>query len=696
MRVALLAESFLPHMNGVTHSLLQVLGHLERQGHEALVLAPRSGPVDHGLHGARAEFLRSVPMPGYPEVRMTFAGARRLAAMLAGFAPDVVHLASPFVLGWQGVLAAERIGVPSVAVYQTDVPAYAERYRVPGAAPALANHVGRLHRRATLTLAPSSAAIAQLEGYGVERLRRWARGVDTDRFRPERRSLDWRRRYAADDEVLVGYVGRLAPEKQVEDLRALSTIDGVRLIVIGDGPSRPALEGMLPDAAFTGFLGGDALAEAMASLDVFVHPGESETFCQTVQEALASGVPVVATGRGGPVDLVSSSRDGWLYRPGDLDELAARVRDLAGDDSKRRAFGRAAREGVAGRSWSALGDELLGHYEHAAELHRAGRAGAPVGATASVVERIRPPAHVPPEAGMDAGAAVDGPGVDGDERMPRRGPDSAGSPPSWRRFVAVGDSVTEGLCDSSRMAAGEYRGWADRLAMLLAQSGDGIGYANLAVRSRRVVDAVDVQLPRALELGADLVTVLIGGNDLVRIGARAEALADRVGDAVHGLRAAGCDVLVVTPFLPAHARLGSVRDAFERFAERLVVRADGAGARVLDASTHGGLTARGMWAEDRVHLNSSGHRALAYAAADVLGVPDAAALAGLDAVLHGDVDEPDAPPLPNAEWLLRHAVPWAGRRLLGRTAGDGRVAKHDALVHLPGPSGEHERRGIRA
>jgi len=691
VRVALLAESFLPHMNGVTHSLLQVLHHLERQGHEALVLAPRSGPVDHGLHGARAEFLRSVPMPGYPEVRVTFAGTRRLAGTLAEFAPDVVHLASPFVLGWQGVVAAERIGAPSVAVYQTDVPAYAERYRVPGAAPMLANHVGRLHRRATLTLAPSSAAIAQLEGYGVERLRRWARGVDTDRFRPERRSLDWRRRHASDGEVLVGYVGRLAPEKQVEDLRALSAVEGVRLVVIGDGPARPALEAMLPDAAFTGFLGGDALAEAMASLDVFVHPGESETFCQTVQEALASGVPVVATGRGGPVDLVTSSRDGWLYRPGDLDELVARVRDLAGDDAKRRAFGRAARQGVAGRSWSALGDELLGHYEHAADLHRAGRAGTRVGAAPWVAERARPSTAVSPAAGGDESSALDG-----DERMPRRDAASERTRPAWRRFVAVGDSVTEGLCDSSRMAAGEYRGWADRLAMLLAQSGDGIGYANLAVRSRRVIDAVDVQLPRAVELGADLVTVLIGGNDLVRVGVRAEVLADRVGDAVDGLRASGCDVLVVTPFLPAHARLGSVRASFERFAEHLVARAERSGAMVLDASTHGGLTARGMWAEDRVHLNSSGHRALAYAAAHVLGVPDAAALAGLDAVLHDGADEPDAPPLPNAEWLLRHAVPWAGRRLLGRTAGDGRVAKHDALVQLPGRADERARRGMRA
>ncbi|WP_234661460.1 glycosyltransferase [Agromyces marinus] len=671
MRVALLAESFLPHMNGVTHSLLQVLRHLERRGHDALVLAPRSGPVEHGMHGARAEFLRSIPMPGYPEVRVTIASTRRLAGLLADFEPDVVHLASPFVLGWQGVLAAERLGVPSVAVYQTDVPAYAERYRLPGAAPMLADHVGRLHRRATLNLAPSTAAIAQLESYGVDPVRRWARGVDTDRFRPGRRSDRWRRRHAPDGEVLVGYVGRLAPEKQVEDLAALAAIDGVRLVVIGDGPSRAALEAMMPDAAFTGFLGGDALAEAMASLDVFVHPGESETFCQTVQEALASGVPVVATGRGGPLDLVTSSRDGWLYRPGDLGDLVARVRDLAGDLAKRRAFGRAARDGVAGRSWERLGDELLAHYAEAGALRRGT-------AARSAPSALATPAMTTPRADPVRPAAIDG-----EERMALPPPGSSAPRPAWRRYVAVGDSITEGLCDSSRMAAGEYRGWADRLAMLLAQSGDGIGYANLAVRSRRIADAVDTQVPRAAELDADLVTVLIGGNDLVRIDARPEALAARLGDAVDALRGRGADVLVVTPFLPAHARLGTVRGRFERFAGLVAARAEASGARVLDASRHTGLTARGVWAEDRVHLNSSGHRALAYAAAGALGVRDAAALAGLDAALHGDAEDPDASPLPNAEWLRRHAVPWIGRRMLGRTAGDGRVPKHDALVRVP-------------
>jgi len=368
MRVALVAESFLPHMNGVTHSLLQTLKHLKNRGHEALVIGPRAETADPDaelLHGASMSLLRSVPLPSYPEVRLTFARARRLATMLEEFRPDVVHVASPFVLGWQGVRAAEMIGVPSVAIYQTDVAGYAERYGIRAAGPALAQHVARIHNRSTMTLAPSSSAIDELTSLGVERVSLWARGVDGERFAPSRRSLDVRRLVAPNGEVVIGYVGRLAPEKQVEDLRALANIPGTRLVIVGDGPSRPALEAMLPNATFLGFLDGDSLAQTVASFDLFVHPGENETFCQTVQEALASGVPVVATGKGGPLDLVQSSRTGWLYRPGDLVDFRDRVIDLVGDEAKRRAFAESARVSVAHRTWAKLGDELIGHYENA-------------------------------------------------------------------------------------------------------------------------------------------------------------------------------------------------------------------------------------------------------------------------------------------------------------------------------------------
>lgn len=379
VRVALVAETFLPQMNGVVGSVLHAVAHLRERGDEVLIIAPRpaGAPEAVAVQGARVERVPSAALPGYRDLRLGLASVPRMTAVLRDFAPDVVHLASPFLLGWQGLRAAEQCDVPVVAVYQTDVPSYAERYGVPGLATAFTRHVVRLHERASITLAPSSAAIDWLRDQGVPRVRHWGRGVDGARFHPLRRNERWRRALAPGGELLIGYVGRLAPEKQVRDLAAIAGIPGTRLVIIGDGPERPALEQLLPGAAFLGFLEGEELARAVASLDVFVHPGEHETFCQSVQEALASGVPVVATGRGGPVDLVDSSRTGWLYRPGDLVDLRDRVLDLVGDDRKRAAFAVAARDAVAHRTWHSLGEQLRQHYADARREHGRRPAAAP-------------------------------------------------------------------------------------------------------------------------------------------------------------------------------------------------------------------------------------------------------------------------------------------------------------------------------
>ncbi|KQP82345.1 glycosyltransferase family 1 protein [Aeromicrobium sp. Leaf291] len=371
MRIVIVAESFLPQTNGVVHSVLRVLDHLAARGDDVLVVAPDAGPdVPATVAGARVVTVPAWSFPGYADVRVATGRVSPLTAILRDFGPDVVHLASPFALGWRAALAAAALDLPVVAVYQTDVPTYAGRYGVRGVENLLWKRVRDLHGRADLTLAPSTATIRTLEERGVERLRLWRRGVDTDRFSPARRDESWRRRLAPEGERLVGYVGRLAPEKQVQDLAALQDLPGTRIVVVGDGPERARLERLLPGAHFTGMLHGTALATAVAGLDVLVSTSETETFCQVVQEGLASGVPVVASGVGGPVDLVDHSRTGWLYEPGDLGGLAARVRDLTGDDAKRAAFGRAARRSVEGRSWQAVCSELVGHYAAAIEQHR--------------------------------------------------------------------------------------------------------------------------------------------------------------------------------------------------------------------------------------------------------------------------------------------------------------------------------------
>jgi phosphatidylinositol alpha 1,6-mannosyltransferase len=249
--------------------------------------------------------------------------------------------------------------------------------------------------------------------------------------------------------------------------------------------------------------------------------------------------------------------------------------------------------------------------------------------------------------------------------------------------VALGDSLTEGLCDASRQRAGEWRGWADRLAMLLAsgEAGRGLDYANLAVRSKRIGEVVDEQLPRALELKPDLVSVFAGANDLVRLHADPERLAARLSEGVARLRDSGADVLVVGVFLPPYRGLGALRSRVRRFNRALAAACAENGAVFLDVAGTPELADLRAFAADRVHLSSMGHRALCYRAAGALGIAGAELFGALDAAVHIDDAEPGER-MPTLRWLLRHAVPWAGRRVRGRRAGDGLPAKHSDAVRV--------------
>jgi len=362
VRVAIVTESFLPQVNGVTNSVLRVVEHLERRGHDAMVVAPGPGP-DRYRH-AEVRRVRAVDLPVISSMPIGVPSPKVHAA-LSEFAPDVVHLASPFVLGAAGLRSARRLGVPTVAVYQTDVAGFAAAYGLKHGARAAWRWIRKLHGNADRTLAPSRASVTALTDHGVPRVYRWARGVDTSLFAPHRVDPVLKAMLAPRGELLVGYVGRLAPEKHVHRLAALSALPGVRVVVVGEGPEEEALRRRLPGAAFLGFRTGLELATAYASLDVFVHPGPFETFCQSAQEALASGLPVLAPDAGGPRDLVAHGRTGYLLDPYDDDRFAEQLCgyvDLLRPCEVRWQLGAAARESVLGRTWSAVCDELLGHY----------------------------------------------------------------------------------------------------------------------------------------------------------------------------------------------------------------------------------------------------------------------------------------------------------------------------------------------
>src|SRR5262245_45564897 len=259
MRIALIAETFLPDVNGVVTTLCQLLEYLRDHGHETLVFAPYDAPTSYA--GAEIVPLRGVPLPFYPELKLT-PPQPRIAARLRQFQPDLLHLVGTLVLGAAGATAGQRLSLPLIASYHTDFPAYSGYYGL-GPLRALAYHYLRaFHNRCAVTLCPSSATLADLRAHGFRRLRLWGRGVDTERFHPRYRCAAWRAAVGAQPgERIVLYVGRLAAEKRLDLLgQALRGLNNVRLVVVGDGPTRPILERTyagLP-VVFTGYLRGEA------------------------------------------------------------------------------------------------------------------------------------------------------------------------------------------------------------------------------------------------------------------------------------------------------------------------------------------------------------------------------------------------------------------------------------------------------
>lgn len=365
-RIAIVTESFLPTVNGVTNSVVRVLEHIRDTGREAIVITPASG-APTSFHGMP---VFEVPSIAYRQFPLGLPSPQ-VGALLQRFAPDVLHAASPFFLGGAAIASAKRLGIPSVAVFQTDVAGFARRNQLAATTPLAWQIIKTIHNQAELTVAPSSASIADLKRAGVKRVGHWVRGVDLDQFHPDHRqragAKALRARIAPNGELVVGYVGRIAPEKGLERFRELKGVKNVRLVLVGDGPAMPAVQRSLSplNPAFLGELRGANLADAYGAFDVFVHTGIAETFGQTLQEAAATGLPVVAPRAGGPIDLVDDGETGFLYDPVARGALKAAVEPLLAAPSLRAQMGEAGRRRVLGRTWPAVCAQLDEHWNSA-------------------------------------------------------------------------------------------------------------------------------------------------------------------------------------------------------------------------------------------------------------------------------------------------------------------------------------------
>jgi glycosyltransferase involved in cell wall biosynthesis len=377
MRIALLTENFLPKLDGVTRTLAALLDHLRQRGHTAIVLGPEGSPRRYA--GAHVFPVSGLPLPFYPELRALFP-APRLERSIARFRPDIIHVAEPMLLGAAGIAWAQRLSVPVLASYHTNLADYCRYFRLGALAPTVWAYRRFLHNQCAATLCPSPSTARLLRVQGFERVSLWRRGVDADLFTPERRSMAWRASIAGDTKRPIAlYVGRLSHEK---NLNALVTAWNARsrrdahLVLVGDGPARADLETALAgqSVTFTGYLRGEALAETYASADVFAFPSLTETFGQAVQEAMSSGLPVVGFDADGVRDLVRPDETGRIAPAQDVPTFGALVDELLAAPEERIRLGQRAREIAETRTWESVMDGLLADYGQVIAGHTKERA----------------------------------------------------------------------------------------------------------------------------------------------------------------------------------------------------------------------------------------------------------------------------------------------------------------------------------
>lgn len=379
MRIALFTDTCFPTVNGVARALGLLIDHANARGHSVCLVSPNLADAPHP--GASVhETIPGVRLPFYPELKAArpWLGAR-IRRALRRFSPDVVHVATEALVGAAGRRWALEHGVPLVTSYCTNFPDYLAGYRMGFGERACWSYLRRFHAAAAVTLCPSRATLRDLESRGFHtRLDLWTRGVDSELFRPDRRNEELRRTMAPDADIVLLYVGRIAPEKKIDLLiQALPRIRSgtgrrVGLVLVGGGPARARLEAAgHPDVHFAGYRRGVDLAAHYASADAFVFASDTETFGQVVSEALSSGLPVVAPDRGGVTDLVVAGETGLLFQPGRADQLAARAISLVEDPALRRRMGREGRKRAEGRSWEAVFDRLFETYDEASSARDA-------------------------------------------------------------------------------------------------------------------------------------------------------------------------------------------------------------------------------------------------------------------------------------------------------------------------------------
>ena len=373
LRVALFSGNYNYTRDGPTQALNLLVGHLLAHGVFVRIYAPTTAEPAF-QHTGDLVSVPSFALPGERgEYRLATGLPRAIRRDLEAFAPTVIHLSAPDMLGHRAVSWARARGIPRVASLHTRFETYLRYYHAGALEPLLIGIQKRFYNRVDRVMPPAQSMADIIRGWGVTTpISIWSRGIDHARFTPARRDLAWRRQLGiADGEVAVGFLGRVVKEKGLDvfaEVMAALRTRGVpaRTLVVGEGPARDWFAAQVPDAVFAGFQSGDDLGRAVASMDVFFNPSVTETFGNVTLEAMAAGVPVVAARATGAVDLVEPGVTGFLVPPRDCEAYADAIARIVAEPGLRAAMGKAGHDKAAAYRWDTANQAVLDVYRELA------------------------------------------------------------------------------------------------------------------------------------------------------------------------------------------------------------------------------------------------------------------------------------------------------------------------------------------
>jgi phosphatidylinositol alpha 1,6-mannosyltransferase len=378
LRVAIFSGNYNYVRDGANQALNRLADYLLRKGAAVRAYSPT---VKEPAFEAKSDLVHipSVPIPGRAEYKIGFAIPPRVRKDLKAFRPNILHVASPEILGHRAVSLAHVWDLPVVASVHTRFETYPRYYGLAFLEPVVLAMLRRFYRRCDAIFAPSDSMAQLLRDQRMNYdVGIWTRGIDREIFNPDRRDLAWRRSLGIEDDVAaIGFVGRLVMEKGLDVFS--DTIDRLtrrqvrhKVLVIGEGPARDWFEKRLPEAMFTGFQGGPDLGRAVASMDILFNPSVTETFGNVTLEAMAAGLPVVAASATGSQSLVTDGVTGRLIRPGARDQFCEALAFYCRDTRAREAAGKAGCEVSQHYGWDEVNQELVDSYLRIIRQHSSG------------------------------------------------------------------------------------------------------------------------------------------------------------------------------------------------------------------------------------------------------------------------------------------------------------------------------------